>query len=503
MMKNLKLFQFSVGGMIAIASSGINQPLQAQTKKKLNVLFIAVDDLKPITAAFGDKIIKTPGMDRLAKEGMVFMNTYCQQAVSGPTRASLLTGLMPDKTRVWDLVTDFRKVNPNILTMPEYFIKMGYETAAVGKIYHNGPGATGPGHDAPSWSIPWRQSDAPTYATTKEKPATECADVPDNFYTDGKRADVAIELMNTLKKGNKPIFLAVGFARPHLPFVAPKKYWDLYNRDEFKIAAYQKASRNGPMIAYHKSGELTGQYTDIPKFDSYSESELDHLPVEKQKELIHGYYAATSYMDAQLQRVLNELDRLGLRNNTIIVFWGDHGWHLGDHGLWCKHTNFEQATHTIMMMSVPGMKTGIKPATMSDFVDIFPALCELTNIPAPENLDGVSLVPAMKNPGFEVKKYASSQYPQGKVMGYTIRTNRYRYVEWIGEEFRTYMPYESAKLVARELYDYQKDPLETENVLDDPGYKKVREEMVLLFADYMKKQYASSQVFSKTAKYTL
>jgi iduronate 2-sulfatase len=500
-MKSEKLFHAGLGSLLLLPSPGLNQQLQAQEKKKLNVLFIAVDDLKPITAAYGDKIIKTPGIDRIAREGMVFMNTYCQQAVSGPTRASLMTGLMPDKTRVWDLVTDFRKVNPNIVTMPEYFRKMGYETTAVGKIYHNGAGATGPGHDAPSWSIPWRNSNPPTYANSKEKPATESAEVADDFYKDGQTANIAIELMNILNKGDKPFFLSVGFIRPHLPFVAPKKYWDLYNRNEFNIAPYQKASLNGPQIAYHASGELTGQYTDIPKFDSYSDSELDHLPVEKQKELIHGYYAATSYMDAQLQRVLNELDRLGIRNNTIVVFWGDHGWHLGDHGLWCKHTNFEQATHTIMMISVPGMKTGIKPTSVSEFVDIFPTLCELTNIPIPANLDGVSLVPAMKNPAAEVKKYARSQYPRGKAMGYAIRTNRYRYVEWLDNNFRTYMQYDSAKVVAKELYDYRKDPLETENVADNKKYVKVKEEMAALFADCMRKQYNSSRVYSQTANY--
>lgn len=495
------IFHTGFGSLLLFTSAGLNQQLQAQEKKKLNVLFIAVDDLKPITAAYGDKIIKTPGIDRIAREGMVFMNSYCQQAVSGPTRASLLTGLMPDKTRVWDLVTDFRKVNPNIVTMPEYFRKMGYETTAVGKIYHSGAEATGPGHDAPSWSIPWRNSKAPLYANSKEKPATESADVPDDFYKDGQTANIAIELMNVLNKGDKPFFLAVGFVRPHLPFVAPKKYWDLYNRDEFNIAPYQKTSLNGPQIAYHTSGELKGQYSDIPQFDSYSDEELKHLPVEKQKELIHGYYAATSYMDAQLQRVLNELDRLGIRNNTIVVFWGDHGWHLGDHGLWCKHSNFEHATHTIMMMSVPGMKAGTKPISVSEFVDIFPTLCDLTGIPIPVNLDGVSLVPSLNNPDAQVKKYARSQYPRGKVMGYSIRTNRYRYVEWIDNNFRTYMQYDTAKVIAKELYDYRKDPLETENLIDNKKYLKAKEEMAALFVDNMRKQYISCQEYSKTANY--
>ena len=271
--------------------------------------------------------------------------------------------------------------------LPQYFKSIGYETAAMGKIFHMG--STGPGHDAPSWSVPYRNPKCKTYALPESQnaggkgKATECADVPDDTYHDGKMTGMAIELLDSLSGNKKPFFLAVGFLKPHLPFVAPKKYWDLYNRDEFEVASFQKKALNSPDIAYHKSGE-TKSYSDIPQFDSYSEKELDHLPVAKQKELIHGYYAAISYIDAQILQLLNELDRLKIRENTIIVLWGDHGWHLGDHGLWNKHTNFEQATHTLLMMSVPGKKTGIKPVTLCEFTDIFPTLCDLTNLPKPE-----------------------------------------------------------------------------------------------------------------------
>jgi arylsulfatase A-like enzyme len=313
---------------------------------------------------------------------------------------------------------------------------------------------------------------------------------------------MAIELLDSLSKNkNKPFFLAVGYRKPHLPFVAPKKYWDLYDRNEFEVASFQKKALNSPDVAYHVSGELKN-YSDIPQFDSYSEDELKHLPVEKQKELIHGYYAAMSYTDAQIMALLNELDRLGIRKNTIIVLWGDHGWHLGDHGLWNKHTNFEQATHTLLMMSIPGQKAGIKPVAVSEFADIYPTLCDLSNIPKPEYLDGKSLVPAIKNPSSEIKEYALSQYPRGNaIMGYSIRTNRFRYTVWMSKGFRTWMPYDEKLVIAREMYDYEKDPLETENVLDKPEYQIDRNKMEQLFLGCMKREFNSCAAYVKIADY--
>jgi arylsulfatase A-like enzyme len=478
--------------------------LQAQ-EKKMNILFIAVDDLKPNISAYGDPHAKTPGMDRLAREGIVFRSSFCQQAVSGPTRASLLTGMYPDKTRVWDLITDFRQVNPKALSLPEYFKSQGYETAGMGKIYHIA--SAGPGHDAPSWSVPYRDSKRKVYylpytpnAKGRGK-ATECADVPDNTYQDGNLTEMAIQLMDSLNNNKKPFFLAVGYKKPHLPFVAPKKYWDLYDRNEFQIAEYQKKALNSPDIAYHRSGELQN-YSDIPEFDNYSEKELDHLPVEKQKELIHGYYAAMSYTDAQIMKLLNELDRLGIRKNTLIVLWGDHGWHLGDHGLWNKHTNFEQATHTLLMMSVPGQNQGIRPVTQSEFIDIFPTLCDLTGIPVPKHLDGISLVPAIKNPGAELKVYSMSQYPRGKdVMGYSIRTKRFRYTVWFNKGFRTNEGFNASKVMAREMYDYEKDPLEKVSVIDKPDYQKDQQTMEKLFMECMDREFRSNAAYSKIADF--
>ncbi|MEI6275091.1 MAG: sulfatase [Prolixibacteraceae bacterium] len=471
-----------------------------------NILFIAVDDLKPNTGAYGDRLAKTPGMDRLAKEGILFRSSYCQQAICAATRASIMTGMHPDRTRIWDLITDFRQVNPNVVTMPQYFKSMGYETAAMGKIYHMG--SAGPGHDAPSWSIPYRDPKCKTYALSDETnqrgkgKATECADVPDNTYHDGKMTGMAIQLLDSLSKGEKPFFLAVGFLKPHLPFVSPKKYWDLYNRNDFQVAPFQKKAANSPDIAYHVSGELKS-YTDIPQFDSYSEKELDHLPVDKQKELLHGYYAAMSYTDAQIMQLLNELDKLGIRKNTIIVLWGDHGWHLGDHGLWNKHTDFENATHTLLMMSVPGSKPGIRPVTLCEFTDVYPTLCELMNLPAPKYLDGISLVPAIKTPEAQLREYAFSQYPRegAKVMGYTIRTGRFRYTEWMKDGYRTDLPYDKKYVMAREMYDYEKDPLEKISIIDQPEYQQDQKKMEKFFQESMQREYKSATEYAKIADF--
>jgi iduronate 2-sulfatase len=485
-------------GLVAMQNVAADKKVVNKTKP--NILFIAVDDLKPLIRAYGDTIAITPGMDKLAKEGITFKNCYVQQAVSGPTRASIMTGMRPDKTKVWDLDTDFRQVNPNAVSIQQHFIKNGYESVGIGKIYHEA--SIGAGHDAPSWTTPYIKITTKQYtlAPGDEFPSIECADVPDNAYKDGIVAEESIKLLQKLKSGNKPFMLSIGFAKPHLPFVAPKKYWDLYKRELFKVAPFQQKAANSPQLAYHKAEEIK-HYTDIPKFDNYSENELDHLSNEKQLELIHGYYAATSYMDAQLQKVLNELDRLGLSKNTIVVFWGDHGWHLGDHGLWCKHSDFEQATHACFLMRVNGMKKDIKPITQCEFVDIFPTLCDLANIPTPSYLDGKSLVPAIKNPKAEIREYALSQYPRGPKMGYSIRTKRFRYTSWIDNSYSAEKPFSEAKIIATEMYDYKNDPLETISVIGDKKYAKDEAYMKQLFKQAMEREHKEYVEYAKLANF--
>ena len=511
-------------------------------KDKPNVLFIAIDDLKPILGCYGDKLIKTPNIDRLAKNGTVFMQNYCQQAVCGPTRASLMTGMRPDFTKVWDLKTKMRDVNPNILSIPQYFISQGYSTQGIGKVYD--PRCVDENLDGPSWSVPYYKNSDNYYSQntgapemnyqlpeTKAliqkyrnegiakglkgaelsdyiqefvKPSVESADVPDHAYNDGANVLKAKDVLIDLKKRNTPFFFAVGIAKPHLPFVAPKKYWDLYKREEMPLAPFQEKAKNGHEIGYHNAAELY-KYSDIPAISSFSDQKVGlEFPIDKQKELIHGYYAAVSYTDAQVGILLNTLDSLDLQKNTIVVLIGDHGWHLGDHNLWCKHTNFEQATHAPLLISAPEIKPSITKSS-SEFVDIFPTLCDLAGIATPKHLDGKSLVPLMKNPKASVKEFSVSQYPRtknkvdserlgysnGQFMGYSIRTGQYRYTIWLKDSFRSSKPYRKDLVVARELYDYKKDPNETVNVVDEKGYASVTKDM-----DGKMLQFLASQVKS-------
>jgi arylsulfatase A-like enzyme len=401
--------------------------LRAETApagRRMNVLFIAVDDLRNELGCYGVPGIHTPNIDRLAASGTAFDRAYCQQAVCSPSRTSLLTGCRPDTTKVYDLVTHFRKHLPDVVTLPQHFKNHGYFTRSVGKIYHSGL------DDERSWSEPPAQAGRPTYflkenrdlvarrtAAAADKkfatpsarsnatkgPAYECADVPDNAYSDGAIADAAIAMLRQAK--DKPFFLAVGFLKPHLPFVAPKKYWDLYRRDEVPVAPNPFAPKDAPKIALTDWGELRA-YEDVPRVGS--------LTNEQARTLKHGYYACVSYMDAQVGRVLAELDRLGLREHTVIVLWGDHGWKLGEHGAWCKHTNFENDTHAPLICRAPGQKApGRHAKGLVEFVDIYPSLCELAGLPLPSHLEGTSFAPLLNAPEQPWKTAAFSQYPRG------------------------------------------------------------------------------------------
>ncbi len=515
--------------------------IRAQQKARPNVLFIAIDDLKPILGCYGNTLIKTPNIDRLAKMGTMFMSNYVQQAVCGPTRASLMTGKRPDYTKVWDLKTKMRDVNPDILSLPQYFSSQGYSTQGIGKVYD--VRCVDKDIDKPSWSVPYYKTDkkyypaaygepaleryqmaetkaliaryykeaidngktkseANDYAGSKIKPSIEHVDVPDNAYTDGANILQAKEILAQLSKSTQPFFFAVGIAKPHLPFVAPKKYWDLYKREDMPLAKFQEQSKNPVKVAYHNSGELRG-YSDIPPLTSFTDQKPYGitLPADKQKELIHGYYAAISYMDALVGKLLNTLDSLGLAKNTVVVLWGDHGWHLGDHNLWCKHTNFEEATRAPLIIAAPGMAPS-KTNSQSEHIDIFPTLCELAGLNIPSVLDGKSLVPLMKNPLAKVKDFSVSQYPrssdgvetdrqgyaEAKVMGYSIRKDKFRYTVWMNNGYRSNQPYDEKLLIGAELYDYKNDPLETVNVVNEKKYQSVAAEMKNQMIQFFKSQ---------------
>ncbi len=498
---------------ICIAFLLLNISYGARSQEAKNVLFIAIDDLKPILGCYGDKSMLTPAIDELAQNGVVFTNAHCQQAICGPSRASLMTGMRPDYTRVWDLKTKMRDVNPDILSIPQHFKKNGYTTVAIGKIYD--PRCVDKQLDGPSWSIPYRESAAyvypekygepglsyyaldenkrqvnkytqeaiskgenvHSYVSKRFKPSVECADVEDGAYQDGQIANNAIKYISQLAEEDKPFFLAVGFKRPHLPFTAPKKYWDLYKREEIELASFRGAVKNGVDIAYHNNGELH-TYTDIPALASFSDIFTNNLPEWKQKELIHGYKACVSFVDAQIGKVINELKKTGLDKNTVIVLWGDHGWHLGDHSLWCKHSNFEQATRVPLIVSAPGSQKGIKNGSSVEFVDVFPTLCDLTGINIPDVVDGSSLKPILAGNAKKVKDFAISQYPRGnKQMGYSIRTERYRYTAWFAIDFQKGEKASYDKLIAEELYDYKKDEFETKNLVGKKSYSKVKRDL--------------------------
>ena len=495
---------------------------------KPNVLFIIVDDLKPILGCYGDPFVKTPNIDRFAKEGVVFTNAYCQQAVCGPSRASFLTGMRPDYTGVWDLETEMRNINPEILSMPQFFKQNGYITAGIGKVFDSR--SVDENIDKPSWSIPFYKKSNDYYPkemgkakgryrgvkvleeieiyekiggakglTGKElsnfikinaKPSVESLDIPDNAYIDGATVLHSKDILKVLKENAKPFFFAVGITKPHLPFAVPKKYWDLYNRDEIQLAEFRENANNSPLVAYHGAGELY-KYADIPPIASFSDVKGGmELPFDKQKELIHGYYASVSYADALIGKLISTLESLDLKDNTIVTIIGDHGWHLGDHNLWCKHSNFEQATRIPMIFKIPGIKAS-KTSALAEAVDIFPTLCDATGIKIPEQLQGVSLMPILKEIKSKVKDYAVSQYRRGKNMrtfGYSIRTERYRLTLWMKDFYRLYKPFDEGYIVSGELYDYDNDPLETENYYNNKEYVSVKKELLDYFAEYAKQQ---------------
>jgi len=438
-------------------------PLAAQAKK--NVLLIAVDDLKPYIGAYGDPIAKTPNIDRLAARGVLFEHAYTNQAVCSPSRNSLLTGIAPGTLGIYDLATNFRKVAPDAITLPQQFLRNGYRTEAVGKLYHTGHGNQ---DDAASWSVPHVKPSGKTYALESSQPpagtpdrkngkdprgaAVESADVPDETYADGLTALEVIKRLEAAKeKPDTPFFIGAGFIRPHLPFVAPKKYWDLYDRSQLKVAGFQKAPEGAPEAAMRPNGELS-QHGGTKNSQNLSEAQ--------QLELIHGYYAATSYTDAQVGKLLDTLDRLGLSENTIIVLWGDHGWHLGDHGLWAKHSNFEHATRIPFIIAAPGVaKAGAKTKSLAQSIDLYPTLLELTGLPQPESkpsIEGKSLVSVLKDPSASVNDAVYQVYPRGALVGRSLRTATHRLVEW--KE-----PGAAAETAEWELYDYTSDPDETRN----------------------------------------
>lgn len=481
-----------------------------EVTKPYNVLFVSIDDLGPNLGAFGNEHIVSPNLDEFASNGMVFRQTFCQAAVCAPSRASLMSGLRPDSTRVWHLGDKFRQLHPEMLTMPMHFHNNGYHTVCIGKIFHNYM------PDSISWDEPdlrpkqfarpeWLKRDGETFYVNKETqrkqkikrdslvqlrpkyyadgwnngPAWEWEDVHDSMYYDGAQTELARRTLTRLSKQDKPFFLALGYFRPHLPFAVPKKYWDMYDRNAIPLASNPFLPERSPVMSMNSMYELRG----YDGFKNLKHPKDNVMNEDTARILKHGYYASVSYVDAQFAKIIKHLKDLGLYDNTIIIVWGDHGWKLGEHNGWCKQTNYNIDIHVPMMICSPNQPNpGKQTHRITELIDMFPSLCEIAGIEAPSYLQGTSFVPLFENPEREWKKAAFSQFHRrpkvtpdgGRYMGYSIRTSKFHYVRWHTWDHEKGI---AGDIVAHELYDLVNDPDENKNVYDDKAYSTQVQEL--------------------------
>ncbi|MFM7205970.1 MAG: sulfatase [Planctomycetaceae bacterium] len=446
---------------------------EPERRVPLSVLFIAADDLRNDLGCYGNPIVRTPHIDCLAARGTVFEAAYCQQAVCNPSRASLLTGRRPDTLRIWDLPTHFRSHHPRIVTLPQHFMRHGYHAEDVGKIFHNWKQSIE--GDPESWSVPavmhfgnhgadQPQMAGPLPPDLVKTPRCEMRDVPDEAYLDGRIAARAVESLRESARRESPFFLAVGFWKPHAPFNAPKRYWDLYDPATIPEPRHPEWPRGAPRIAWHDSQEILREAAS-------------GLTREQARTIRHGYLAAVSYLDAQVGRVLDELERLGLAERTIVVLWSDHGYHLGEQSLWAKTSNFELDARVPLVIAAPTVAAaGQRVATPVELLDLYPTLVDLAGLPVPPGLEGRSLVPLLLDPDAPFKPAALSQHPRPSyidrapggvptAMGYSVRSCTHRYTEW--------RDWKTGETTARELYDHVADPDESVNRAADPEQRDV------------------------------
>ena len=443
-MKQLFIFFLLFSGAV----SSQNQP---PTK---NVLFIMVDDLRPELSLYGQNQIISPNIDALGASGVTFDRAYCNVPVCGASRASLLTGVRPTANRFLNYYSRIKEDMPDVVNMAQYFKDRGYSTVSNNKITHIK-------NDIDAWDDEWHPQ-AKTWrnylseenlileASNKAGYAYENIDVPDAAYIDGQTALKSIEDLKQFKADRKPFFLAVGFVKPHLPFNAPKKYWDLYDPNSITLPENSTFPESAPQRANHKWGELRS-YIDIPKSGPVSDAIA--------KKLIHGYYASVSYVDAQIGILIEGLTELGLRENTVIVLVGDHGWSLSDHGLWAKHSNFEVALQVPLIISGSGLPIAARTNSIAELVDIYPTLCKLTAGESPAHLQGSSLVSALKSPDKLFKNKALARWQKGE----TLIVDQMFYTEW----------QRKGKVVSKMLYNHETDPNETINLANDPAYLSI------------------------------
>ena len=442
---------------------------------KPNVLLLAIDDLRPEIGCYGATHMVTPHMDHLADQSMRFEQAYVQQAVCLPSRISLFTGMRPNSTGVHDLQTKFRVTIPEAVTIPQHFAAHGYETIGMGKVFHDEQW-----REWSQWIDTNKLSGVKPYQNpeTQEKikalrqearqkglkgskllrytrgPAFEKADVPDELYHDAAMTSRAIEALKEVK--DQAFFMVVGYKKPHLPFVAPKQYWDLYDFDAIQLPENYYTPKAAPSIAQMSWGELRA-YSGIPEKGPVDTMTARHL--------IHGYYATVSFVDAQIGRLMEALEKEGLADNTIVILFGDHGFKIGEHAMWCKHTNYEIDTRVPFLIKTPwpSLKAGSTSALV-ELLDLYPTLCDLAALPTPEQCEGSSLLPLLKDSKAPWTDLAYSQYPRhGGVVGYSVKSPHARYTEWRKKKTNT--------IIAREYYDHRIDPDENNNVADKREYQ--------------------------------
>jgi arylsulfatase A-like enzyme len=451
------------------------------TCAQTNVLFIAVDDLRPELGCYGKEYMHTPNIDLLASKGVLFENAFCMVPTCGASRASVMSSRRPAPTRFRNYLTWLSKEVPDATPLHTHFKNNGYKTISIGKIFHHAK------DHVEGWTEKPVRSKSAQYFNDAERmnsianykakypnskkgtrgPATESADVDETLYGDGESATAAIQKLEQFSKNPaEPFFLAVGFYKPHLQFTAPKKYWDLYDREAIEVAPNKGKPTDVPKTALHTSGELR-TYSDIPPTGPINDA--------KARELIHGYRACVSFMDAQVGRILKKLEESGLSQNTIVVLWSDHGWQLGEHGLWNKHSCFETSMWTPLIISVPGskdVKSGQRAAGLVELIDLYPTICELANIEPSTGLDGESLVPMLKDPFIEGKQFAIGRYQAGD----TIRSKTFRYTEFRGKRGNN-RPRGLGKVTGKMLFNHSSDPNEDENVVRKEKFSDIVNQM--------------------------
>lgn len=483
-MKTQKVIFFLFSLLVAIQQTSGSDGSGNQELKKPNILFVIVDDLRPELGCYGNEIVESPSIDKLAAEGVVFNRAYCQFPVCGPSRCSLLTGLRPNRTRFTSNRSMVDKEVPEYPTLPEYLKRNGYHTISNGKVFHD-HGNVIDGLDG--WSeIPWEPHPG-FWVWRKEKnkkysykgyqyrdeyrqnpgPSYESVDGPDDIYPTGEVTDKTIYDLRRLKKMDKPFFLAVGYRKPHLPHNSPKKYWDFYDPEIFSLASNFRSNQNIPAKAFHNSSELR-VYRDIPNKGEIKESTW--------LKLIHAYYANVSYTDAQIGRLVDELEALNLKDETIIIVLGDHGYQLTNHGMWSKRTNFHDAMHAPLIISAH--KKSIKTNSIVEFIDLFPTIADLCGLDIPEHLDGNSLKNLVENGSEDEKQlseYAFSRVGDGE----TIISSKYIYTEWINDQGKVY---------ERMLFDLINDPLETKNLAESSDHNSVVEKLSIELHDKIEKE---------------